>query len=210
MKLRFYSILFMHHWVGETDKAGHLVAGDTAFYLAFSCMFMAYLTAESWGGPSASMMQSLLPAPMQGSGFALYFCLTTLLSGGGSEVVGLFPPQDVDGKPAQAWVIFINVAASYGGAALLWFASLAYLKKDVVAKEIFVKTRQMPTVSRTRWILVGILAVVTVVIAIVLTVASILKDGKAVDTHALHSLSASLSASPASTPMHSLSGSPAM
>jgi hypothetical protein len=51
---------------------------------------------QVWGGPASAVVSNLLPAGMQGTGFAVYFSVSTLIGAGGPEILGLILQKFTD------------------------------------------------------------------------------------------------------------------
>lgn len=144
MSLPFVAtFLFVDRWVDVSDPHD-----DTAFWVAMGGVFFAYLTAEVWGGPSASIYQSILPSTMQGGGFAVYFFIVTIIGGAGTEIVATFPVTALD--TAQPWVLMSVIGCSYLGASFLWVIAAQFVQSDVAKKQEFDDLRSHGPVTMTR------------------------------------------------------------
>jgi MFS family permease len=125
--------LFMDVFVGE--------ANDTAYWLSLACIFMAYLTAEVWGGPAAALLQETIPSNMLSTSMSVYFFVLTLIGGAGPELVGLFPEKQNPLYPietiASPYVLAFIICGSYIFAAILWIVGSRSMDNDIKMKEEF-------------------------------------------------------------------------
>eukprot|EP00455_Lapot_gusevi_P016713 TRINITY_DN1868_c0_g1_i4.p1 TRINITY_DN1868_c0_g1~~TRINITY_DN1868_c0_g1_i4.p1 ORF type:complete len:117 (+),score=25.37 TRINITY_DN1868_c0_g1_i4:44-394(+) len=92
---------------------------------------------------------------MQGSAFAIYFFVLTLIGGGGPELIGLVKPTSFvrDGKSVSAanrHMLFFTIAGSYALCAVAFIYSSYFIAGDVKRKEEFEETNQLPAVTSER------------------------------------------------------------
>lgn len=137
---------FVFLFIFSGDIVG--ATNDRSYSLCMVCLFLAYVTGESWGGPAASVYQSILPANMLASGLALYFFILTLIGSAGPEVLGAFDPSRQ--CAAQKWPLALTICLAYVISALGFLAAGPFLKGDLERKTQFESVGGHPRVTRLR------------------------------------------------------------
>lgn len=146
-------------------------ANNAALAFALSCLALEYLTAEVWGGPSSAIISNILPAGMQGIGFAVYFAMISLIGGAGPEILALFlqefAPAGV--SDTRTYITAFIIVASYTLSSLGFLISSRSVEEDIKVKESVEAHGDIPAVSPTRKVvmIVGIVLLSLLTIALV-------------------------------------------
>jgi MFS family permease len=151
---------------------------SSALVFALCCLGLEYLTAEVWGGPASAVVSNILPAGMQGTGFSIYFAVSSLIGGAGPSILGLFLThvvKDTGVGSTRTLITALVIVATYFLSAVGFVAGTANLQEDIDLKEHVEATGQIPEVSRKRFLAFLAAGLVLAYITIVLIVLSLIK-----------------------------------
>jgi MFS family permease len=132
-----FGMLFIGTFSGE-------VGSTESYILTLLCGFAALLAGELWPGPSASLVQLLVPRRLLSFAIGVYFFCLTMLGGAGPEVVALFPRMDGNINPVA---LFATLTGSYTSATALWLLASHRLQDDVLLRAQFEVNPELPPLS---------------------------------------------------------------
>eukprot|EP01135_Chromosphaera_perkinsii_P003163 Nk52_evm52s236 gene=Nk52_evmTU52s236 len=147
---------------------------DAAMALTFVSLSAAYIFAEGWLGPTAAVIQILLPEGMMTIGFSLYLMIINFIGGSGPELLGILLINSSESSDPNTTnhVLFYVISGAYLIAAPWFvFASLS-IDGDIKNKLLFqlnegpVPTRQTKRLAFFAFFFGLLLAIIVTLIII--------------------------------------------
>jgi len=107
--------------------------------ILYGTMSAAYLTAEAWLGPLASLLTLLLPADIKTLGLAMYNMVVIFIYSSGPEIVGLglrgAMPTDPSYARTLEIILAVMIPLSYVIGGVLFLVASPRIKEDIVRNE---------------------------------------------------------------------------